>query len=160
MRPPLTKHGRIKVNVIWSLTYFYTNILREYSLRIVNAMNIYLLCNFNIVDFVLKTDRGGEGDKRVGVQKPLFCYFLFWGALIVGRWDAVGLGRKSYWGQAEIACFCLFRDVRVSTGFPWVTSRVERFSLDLCRAVNRCRKCVLEVSETPCFSKQYFRLFS
>ena len=85
MRPPLTKHGRIKVNVIWSLTYFYTNILREYSLRIVNAMNIYLLCNFNIVDFVLKTDRGGEGDMRVGVQKALFCYFLFLGALIVGR---------------------------------------------------------------------------
>ena len=48
-------------------------------------------------------------------------------------------------GQAEITCFCLFRDVRVSSIFPCVTPGVERFSVDLCRAVKKCRKCILEV---------------
>ena len=57
----------------------------------------------------------------------------------------MGLGRKSYLGQAEITCFCLFRDVRVSSRFPCVTPGVERFSLDLCQAVKKCRKCILEV---------------
>ena len=57
----------------------------------------------------------------------------------------MGLDRKSYLGQAEITCFCLFRDVRVRSRFPCVTPGVERFSLDLCRAVEKCRKCVLEV---------------
>ena len=37
----------------------------------------------------------------------------------------VGLGRKSYLGQAEIARFCLFRDVRVSSSFPCVTPGVD-----------------------------------
>ena len=55
------------------------------------------------------------------------------------------LGRKSYLGQVEIACFYLFRDVSVSSRFPCVTPEVERFSLDICRAVKKCRKCVLEV---------------
>ena len=55
------------------------------------------------------------------------------------------LGRKSYLGHAKITCFCLFRDVRVSSRFPCVTPGVERFSLDLCRAVKKCRKCFLEV---------------
>ena len=31
-----------------------------------------------------------------------------------------GLGRKSYLGQAEIACFYLFRNARVSTRLIWV----------------------------------------
>ena len=57
----------------------------------------------------------------------------------------MGFGRKSYLGQAEITCFCLFRDVMVTLRFPYVTPGVERFSLDLCRAVKKCRKCVLEV---------------
>ena len=35
----------------------------------------------------------------------------------------VGLGRKPYLGQVEIAYFCLFRDKRVSSGFPCVTSQ-------------------------------------
>ena len=56
-----------------------------------------------------------------------------------------GLGRKSYLGQAEITCFCLFRDLRVSSRFPCVTPGVEIFSLDLCRAVKNCGQCVLEV---------------
>ena len=47
----------------------------------------------------------------------------------------MGLGRKSYLRQDEVACFCLFRDVKVSTRFPCVTPGVERFSIDLCRAV-------------------------
>ena len=57
----------------------------------------------------------------------------------------MGLGRKSYLGQAEITCFCLFRDVRVSSRFPCVTPGVEGFSLDLCRAVKKCRECIMEV---------------
>ena len=57
----------------------------------------------------------------------------------------MGLGRKSYLGQAEITCFCLFRDVRVSSRFPCVTPGMERFSLDLCRAVKKCSKYILEV---------------
>ena len=57
----------------------------------------------------------------------------------------MGLGRKSSLGQAEITCFSLFRDVRVSSRFPCVTPGVTRFSLDLCRAVKKCRKCNLEV---------------
>ena len=105
----------------------------------------------------------------------------------------MGLGRKSYLGQAEITCFCLFRNVRVSSRFPCVTPGVERFSLDLCRAVKKGRKYILEVwcmregvgldceciefviagfflffsffwgrrvPGAPCFSKQYFHLFS
>ena len=55
------------------------------------------------------------------------------------------LGRKSYLGQVKITCFCLFGDVRVSSRFPCVTPGVERFSLDLCQAVKKCRKCILEV---------------
>ena len=57
----------------------------------------------------------------------------------------MGLGRKSYLGQAEMACFCLFRDVKVSSRFACVTPEVERFFLDFFRVVKKCRKCVLEV---------------
>ena len=55
------------VNVIWSLIYFYRNVLHEYSLGIVNCMNIYLLFNYDIVNFLLKTDEVGKGGMGVGV---------------------------------------------------------------------------------------------
>ena len=55
----------------------------------------------------------------------------------------IGLGRKSYLGQAEMTCFLLFRDVRVSSRFPCVTPGVIRFFLDFCRAIKKFRKCVL-----------------
>ena len=60
-------------------------------------------------------------------------------------WDAVDLGRKSYLGQAEIACFWLFRDVKVIPRLLCATTGVERFFLCICRAAKKCRKCVLEV---------------
>ena len=41
-----------------------------------------------------------------------------------------GLGKKSYLEHAEIACFCLFRDVRVSSIFPYVTAGVRNFFFD------------------------------
>ena len=50
-------------------------------------MNVYLLCNSDIVNFVLKTNGGGGGGIGVGVHKTLFCYFpvfLGGGALIIG----------------------------------------------------------------------------
>ena len=46
-----------------------------------------------------------------------------------------GLGRKSYLGQAEIACFYLFRNAKVSIRFPCLTPGMERFSLDLWRTL-------------------------
>ena len=106
-------------------------------------MNIYLLFNSDIVNFVLKTDGVGEGVWERGYRRPYSVIIVFWGALIVGGLDVVGLGRKPYLGQGDITCFCLFRDVRVSSKFPCVTPGVERFSLDLCRAVKSCRKCIL-----------------
>ena len=42
-------------------------------------MNIYLLFNSDIVNFVLKIDGVGEGGMGVGVQKVLFYYFCFFG---------------------------------------------------------------------------------
>ena len=63
------------VNIIWSLIYFYKNVLQEYSLSIVNSMNI-LLFNSEIVNFA---DRVGEGGMGLGVQKALFYYFCFLG---------------------------------------------------------------------------------
>ena len=54
----------------------------------------------------------------------------------------MGLDRKTYLGQAEIACFCLFTDARVSSRFPCVTPGMERFSLDLPQADKKCRNCV------------------
>ena len=33
----------------------------------------------------------------------------------------------------------------MSSKFPCVTPWVERFSLELCQAVKKCRKCILEV---------------
>ena len=62
---------------------------------------------------------------------PINRLFILWGALIVSGWDAMGLARKSYLGQTETACFCLFRDVRVYLRVPCVTQKVERISLDL-----------------------------
>ena len=48
-------------------------------------MNIYLIFNSDIVNFVLKTDGGGEVGMGVGVQKALFYYLIyFFGVLIVG----------------------------------------------------------------------------
>ena len=47
MRPHLTKRSRIIVNVIWSLIYFYTNILRKYSLW--SLVTLYNLLNFPFV---------------------------------------------------------------------------------------------------------------
>ena len=44
----------------------------------------------------------------------------------------MGLGEKSYLGHSEIACFYLFRDVRVGSIFPCVIAGVEKFFLDLC----------------------------
>ena len=106
-----------KYNLVFNL---FTNILREYSLWIVNSKNISLLFNSDIVNFVLKTE-DGEVHMGVGVQKAIF----FLDTLIVGGWDVEGLGRKSYLGQAEITRFCLFRDVRVSSSFPCVTPGVD-----------------------------------
>ena len=108
-------------------------------------MNIYLLFNSGIVKFVLKTDGGEEGVWEWECRKPYFVIFVFWVDLIIGKWDAVGLDRKFYLEQAEIACFSLFRDVRVSSRFPCATPRMERFSLDLLWAVKKYRKYVLEV---------------
>ena len=44
-----------------------------------------------------------------------------------------------------MACFCLLRDVRVSSRFPCVTLGVKRFSLDFSRVFKKYRECVLEV---------------
>ena len=126
------------INVIWSLIYFYGNVLQEYSLWIVNSMNIYLLFNSDIRNFVLKTNGVREGGMGVGVQKALFCYFCFLRCSNCWWVKCGGVGRKSYLGQTKITCFCLFRDVRVSSRFPCVTAEVGRFSLDLCRAVKKC----------------------
>ena len=41
-----------------------------------------------------------------------------------------GLSKKSYLEHAEVACFCLSRDVRVSSVFPYVTAGVQKFSFD------------------------------
>ena len=41
--------------------------------------------------------------------------------------------------------FLFIQGVRVSSRFPCVTPGLTRFSLDLCRAVKKCRKCNLEV---------------
>ena len=90
-------------------------------------MNIHLLCNFNILNFVLKTNGAWEGDTGVGVQNAQFCYFLIWGALILGRWNVMGQGRKSYLERAEIKCLCLFKGVRVSPKFPYVIQRRKDF---------------------------------
>ena len=87
----------------------------------------------------------GKGYGSGGAESLILLFLFFGGALIVGGWDAMGLGRKSYLGQAEITCFFLFRDVRVSSRFPCVIPWVERFSLDIYWAVKKCRKCVLEV---------------
>ena len=40
-------------------------------------MNIYLLFNSDIVNFVLETVEGGEKGMGVLVRKVLFCYFRF-----------------------------------------------------------------------------------
>ena len=55
------------------------------------------------------------------------------------------LGRKSYLRQAEIACFWLFRDVKVIPRLLCATTGVERFFLCICHAAKKCWKCVLEV---------------
>ena len=47
-------------------------------------MNIYLLCNSDIVNFVSKTNGAEEGVWEWGCRRPYFAIFLFWGALIVG----------------------------------------------------------------------------
>ena len=86
------------------------------------------------MNLLLKTDGDLEKSMEVGVQKVLFCYFCFWWCF--NCWW-VGCDRKSYIGQAEIACFCLFRDAKVSSRFLCVTPRVKRFSLDLHRAVKK-----------------------
>ena len=113
-------------------------------------MNIYLLCNSNIVNFVLKTNGGGEWF-LVGAEDLILLFFFF------GVGDMlVGLGRKFYLGQDEIACFCLFRDVGVSLRFPCVPPGLKIFSLDLCRTVEKCRKCALEVG---CMGDLSFILF-
>ena len=52
-------------------------------------MNIYLLCNSDIVNFVLKTNGGGGGGMGVGVQKTLFCrkYILEVECIGEGVWE-------------------------------------------------------------------------
>ena len=95
-------------------------------------MNSYLLFNSNTVNFLLKTDGGGEVCMRVGVQKALLCYFCFFGCFNCWWMRCGVVGKKVlFLGQAEIACFCLFRDVSVSSRYPCLTSGVERFSLAL-----------------------------
>ena len=79
-------------------------------------------------------------------RRSYFVIFVFSGALIVGGLDAVGLGKKSYLRQAWTICFCLFRNMRVSSKFPLVYDfpGVGKFSLDLCLPNKKCRKCILE----------------
>ena len=105
-----------------------------------------LFFNFDIVNFVWKTNRFGEGLWEWVHRMSYFVIFVFSGALIVGGLDAEGLGKKSYLPQAWTICSCLFRNMRVSSRFPWVYDfpGVERFSLDLCLANKKCRKYILE----------------
>ena len=94
MLPHLTKLGRVLVNIIWSLIYSYRNALQEYSLWIVNSINIYLLFNSDIVNFVLKTNGVAEGGMGVEVQKALFCYFCFLGCSSCWWVNCGGVGQK------------------------------------------------------------------
>ena len=50
----------------------------------------------------------GKGLWEWECRSPYFVVFVFWGGLIVGGWDAVGLGRKSYIGQAEFTCLFFY----------------------------------------------------
>ena len=86
--------GRMLVNVIWSLIYFHTNILREFSLWVVNFLNIYLLFNSDFVNFVLKTDGGGEGVWEWGCRRPYFVIFVFWGCFNCWWVRCSGVGQK------------------------------------------------------------------
>ena len=61
----------------------------------------------------------------LGVQKALFCFFRLL------RYSNCWWVKCGEVGQAEIACFYLFRNVRLSSRFPCATPGVERFSLDL-----------------------------
>ena len=90
-------------------------------------MNIYLLFNSDIANLVLKTNGVGDAGMRVGVQwecrRPYFVIIVFWGALIVGALDSMGLGRMFIQGCAG--------EFKISLRDPGV----DRFSLDLCRGV-------------------------
>ena len=91
-------------------------------------MNIYLLFSSDIVKFVLESDEGGAKGMGVLVRKVLFCYFRFLECFNCAmQW---GLSKNSFLEHSEIACFCLFRDVRVSSLFPYVTAGVQKFSFD------------------------------
>ena len=71
---------RIFINLIWSWINFYRNVLQEYSLWIVNSMNIYWLLNSDFMNFLLKTQgfgKGVGGGIGMEVQKALFHYFCF-----------------------------------------------------------------------------------
>ena len=46
-------------------------------------MNISLLLNSDIANFVLETIQGKEGVLEWGCRRPDFLIFVFWGALIV-----------------------------------------------------------------------------
>ena len=57
-------------------------------------MNIYLLFNYDIVNFLLKTDEVGKGGMGVGVQKVLFCYYCFLGCSNCWWVRCGGFGQK------------------------------------------------------------------
>ena len=57
-------------------------------------MNIYLLCNSDIMNFVLKTSGGGEGIWESGGAEDLILLLFFFGVL----WLLVG---EMWWGWAE-----------------------------------------------------------
>ena len=65
----------------------------------------YLLFNFDIESFKLKTDGGRS-------RKPFFIFY-FWSALILGGWGVVELNRKSPLRSAETASFCSWFDSRM-----------------------------------------------
>ena len=78
--------------------YLRTSTLAVRVQLLLLGWNTCLLCNFDIVNFVWKTDEGR--------QNVFFYQFLFFGgALIVGGWGLLEWDRKSYLGSTEIASF-------------------------------------------------------
>ena len=112
---------------------------------------IYFLFNSDFVNYLLRTNGGGR-------QKASFVIFIVWSASIIGGWVVAAWSTNSYLGPSEIASFVildLLKDGgwRVSPpmfhffvsdvnhgneeAFSFVTLWMERFSLDLLRAVKK-----------------------
>ena len=119
--------------------------------------NMCWLLNPNIPNYALKT-RERERERQTDRQTDRGCNFVIfvvWSALFVGGWFVVALRRHSCFGgftqgwgaqsKSKISCFCFWNKSRergggVSSRFPCVSPRTERFSFDLLKAAKNIHK--------------------